>query len=691
MLCLTLVSTLACGNYLNGEAPQASGLSSGSAQPSGIDESEQIEAFEATLWPLLASQTCGTCHTSANGRTPFLLADANSTIAFRAIVDNNKVRFGNPSDSRLVARLAADHHHCWSVDCTADGMEMLLAVEAWIADIESRGGVSSGGEQVGAAGTLTSAVTDRNSGIEDTGGERYTNNLIAFWKFDEKTGDVARDTSGVLPAMDIVLRDGATLMESHGVQLAQTVIAASTSSSRKLYDHIAHPDLGTGQYSVEMWIVPADTTQEANMVRLSNDFRIRQRAYQYDYRNRSLAPGLGDTGQSRVLTYNVDRDLQAGLQHAVLTFDPLNGMKLFVNGVDTDDEDEFGGGPMWNWSTSSRFVLGGGGSDGWNGQIRMAAVYEQALTPPQIEQNYLAGVGLRLTLNFDISQWAGEGSHVEMSLSQLDDNSYLLCQPTIVTDVSGLKVSGMRVMVNEIESSVGQAFSRLKAVVNSGREQISNHCSMVENPPGDNDTFQLVFEGLAGWVDPVVEPDWPAITYDYTDAPVLPINGVRDFARVNETMASITRIPPDNRAVRATFEEVEQQLPGSFDLRSLVSSNQVGIAKLALEYCSEMVDSLSARDDFFGTAPSFEWNDVPSVAFDTSVEDKRLRIVDPLIANMLGTDIGNQPDVLVVEGQLLTLIDMLVIDCGACDAQATRDIVKGVCMSVLGSAATMVH
>jgi hypothetical protein len=391
------------------------------------------------------------------------------------------------------------------------------------------------------------------------------------------------------------------------------------------------------------------------------------------------------------VTYDVDRDLQAGLQHAVLTFDPLNGMKLFVNGVDTDDEDELGGGPMWNWSTSSRFVLGDGGSGGWNGQIRMAAIYEQALTPEQIEQNYLAGVGLRVTLNFDISQWAGEGSHVEMFLTQLDDNSYLLCQPTIVTDVSGLKVSGMRVMVNEIESSAGQAFSRLNAVVNSGREQISNHCSMVENPPGDSDTFQLAFEGLAGWVDPVVEPDWPAITYDYTDAPVLPTNGVRDFARINETMASITQIPPDNGAVRATFEAVEQQLPSSFDLRSLVSSNQVGIARLALEYCSEMVNSSFARDDFFSTTPSFQWNDVPSVAFDTSVEDKRLRIVDPLIANMLGTDIGNQPDVLVTEAHLLTLIDRLVIDCGACDAQATRDIVKGVCMSVLGSAATMVH
>ena len=153
-----------------------------------------------------------------------------------------------------------------------------------------------------------------SAGVEDEGGERYTDNLIAFWKFDEKQGDTAFDTSGVAPAMNFDLNSEVTLMQSYGLDFQGASTSIRGSASRKLYDHIAHPELGTGQYSFEMWLVPADNVQEADMARMSNNFRIRQRAYQYDYRNRSLAPGLGEFGQSRVLTYDVDRDLEAGLQ-----------------------------------------------------------------------------------------------------------------------------------------------------------------------------------------------------------------------------------------------------------------------------------------------------------------------------------------------------------------------------------------
>jgi hypothetical protein len=688
-LALSLALIVGCGEYDGGDLPEADPFS-GSASPSGISETEQVAAFEATLWPLLTSRTCGDCHTTVNGRTPFLLADGNSTVAFRAIVDNGKVNFDNASASRLVARLASDQHHCWS-DCSGDGLEMHMAIEAWVADIEARGGNSSGGEAV-SSGTLVSSVVGADEGVEDEGGERYTSHMIGFWKFDEQTGDIARDSSGVSPAMDIRLGDDVSFMESYGLDFSQGTASSFNGPSRKLYDQIAHPDVGSGQFSVEMWIVPANTNQQSDLVRYSNEFRIRQRLYQYDTRTRSRAPAGGDDGISRLVTYDVDRDLQSGLQHAMLTYDRFNGMRIYVNGEFTDDIDEAGGALLWNWGQSSRLTLGQGGDNGWVGQLRMLAIYRQALSPARIMQNYLAGVGLRLTLNFDISQWAGPGSRIEMSMSQIDDQSYILCQPTLVTQNAGLRIRGMRVNINGQTPAGGQGFSKLNTVSQSGRQQLSNLCSIVENPPGP-DSFQLTFEGLGQWIDPVDEPSWPPITYDYANVEQLPTHGVRDFAKINETMAALTGVSAGNPAVTDTYLEIQQQLPGSYDVRSFVSSNQVGIAKLAVKYCSELVDSAGLRAAFFDSNPGFEFNLTPDVAFQNDVvEDKRRRITEPLVRKMIGEGLDTvQPDLVAAEGTVLALVDTLVADCGACDAAATQDIVAGACIAVLASGATAMH
>lgn len=687
---MSLAVLSACGDFTGGEDPVPNPLAGGGAAPSGVSEAEQIQFFSQTLWPVLNQNTCGGCHSVAGGR-PFALADPDVALAYRTLVNNSKINFGTPTASRVYVQLAANAHNCWTQDCQADAAIVLQQIQAWITLIENAGGSSTGGTAVGTQGTLVSDSVAATNGVEDVGGERVTSNMIAFWRFDEKTGTVAADTSGVAPAMDITLGQDTVLMDSYGIDFSAGTASASTASSRKLYDRIADPDSGTGQYSIEMWVVPANTNQQADMFRYSNDIRIRQRLYQYDTRNRSTAPSIANGGQAQLVTYDQDRDLQAGLQHMVMTYDRFNGMRIFVNGVYTDDVDVFTGGQLWNWSTNSRLTLGNGGNEGWFGQIRMLAIYNAALKQEQILQNFNAGVGLRLTLSFDISQFAGSGSRMEMSLSQLDDQSYLLCQPTIITNNVGIRVRGLRVRVNGVESTVGQSFSRLNTIVTSPRQQLSPHCTIVENVPGP-ETFQLAFEGLGQWLDPVTPTTWPPITYDYAGVVPAPTNGIRDFARVNETMSTITNVPTDVPAVEATYTDVRQQLPGAADVRTFVSSHQVGIAKLALDYCSELVDDPVERDLFFDQGPVFEWNAVPATAFQNDVaEDKRLRITGPLVDKMMGVGLAVQPDANVVEARLLGLVDALVADCGSCDGQATRNIVKGTCAAMLASGTVQMH
>ena len=53
-----------------------------------------------------------------------------------------------------------------------------------------------------------------------------------------------------------------------------------------------------------------------------------------------------------------DERLQASLQHVVMTFDPVNGRRIYVNGEFTGDMDSAGGGTLGEWDNSFAFVLG---------------------------------------------------------------------------------------------------------------------------------------------------------------------------------------------------------------------------------------------------------------------------------------------------------------------------------------------
>ena len=50
--------------------------------------------------------------------------------------------------------------------------------------------------------------------------------------------------------------------------------------------------------------------------------------------------------------------LQASLQHVVLTYDPVNGRQIYVNGVNTGVADPQKGGTISNWDSSFALVLG---------------------------------------------------------------------------------------------------------------------------------------------------------------------------------------------------------------------------------------------------------------------------------------------------------------------------------------------
>jgi hypothetical protein len=691
-LCLALA---ACGQY-GGDG--GSGGGGGDPAPvSGVVDPvtpgvDGVAAFQQTVHPMLV-EYCTQCHAGAGPGSPSI-AHPDPAAAYDAVVINQKVDLANPDRSRLVRRLVADFHNCWS-DCIADGAAMTAAIEQWATLIAfDPGGITN------VAGTIASASATLAEGIEDTGQERHARNLVALFEFKEGTGSVARDTSGVDPPLDLTL-EGTEWMSNHGIEFLPGRATATRDASRKLYDRIAEPQRGTQQYSVEAWVIPANVTQEGpariasySASSGSRNFTLGQTLYNYVFRNRSLAEGVSRNGTPELSTSDADQDLQATLQHVVITYDQYRGRRVHVNGAFTDDEDPSGPGRLWSWDPNFVFLLGDEltGDRSWLGKLQLVAIYDHALTQAQITQNFNAGVGKRLILRFDLAAWAGAGAMIEFTVSEFDEFSYLFCSPTfLTTNPSGLRVAGIRVAVNGQAPVAGQSFANVDALVTETRQLLSPQCAVIGKDQGPAaDSFSIEFDAIGAFQGPGA-PDPPPPPPVIVDPGELPAEGMRDFERIHTTMAALTGVDPNTPAVRATFDELRQQLPGGVDLRAFSSSNQVGIAKLALEYCDAMVESTALRDAFFGAAPPFPFDSPATLVFADPLLRDRLAVA--LADRMYGVALANQPTAPEVAVALDPLFDDLTAGCDAatCGPERTRTIVKAACAAVLSSAGVHVH
>lgn len=694
-----------CGDYGGSDTETVAGGNIGGGAPSGLSVAEQVTAFEATVYPLV-DQYCEDCHGGSGPGAP-QIAHPDVATAWSAVVDSQKVNFSDPAASRLVRRLAVDFHFCWS-DCASNASEMLAAIQAWQTAIENAGGTTGGVDVNG----LQSETRMMSNGTEEVGAERFDTGIIARWDFKEQTGSVAMDTSGVAPAMDLTL-EGPTLMSAYGIDVESGRAIASAAASRKLYDRIADQQTGSQAYTVEMWIANLNTTQEgpARIISYSanggsRNFMLGQVQYQYVVRNRAYTEESNGNGGPDLETYDVDQDAQATLQHVVITYDQLVGRKIYVDGQWTEDEDEIAAGRLWNWSPTHRLVMGNEvtGDRQWLGQIRFAAIYDRPLAAAAVRQNYEAGIGRRITLSFDVSQWTGGNSRIEFSVTELDGYSYLFCSPTFVTDVGApIRIQNMRVSLNGIIPVAGQGFVSMNALVTGSRTLLSRQCTIVGGlVDADTDVFQLHFEQLGIFQDPVPPPTPPTPGVEDFGDPQ-PTLGVRNFERVNASIAALTTVNPQNSSVESTYEELVQQLPSGPDLRSFVSANQVGVAKLGVEYCDVLVGdegsgSQTLRNQFFNNAGSFGWNQPPATAF-ANPADVDL-ITDPLLDKIVGAGLRGDVGGLPARDQVEAMLDQLIVDlsatCGgggqpACDGSYTKSIVKGLCTAVVSSGAVHIH
>ena len=653
--------------------------------------------YQNTVYTL-TSQYCVRCHSStasaATQQSPYF-ADPTLAIAYPAAIP--KIDFtgcagtgGNNggscgTNSRFYQRLLTDNHNCWD-NCASDAAQMLAQIQAFAASITPA--------NIDPSLVVSQALTLAN-GTVASGASRYDADTIAKYEFQTGSGYTAYDTSGIDPAADLTISGSVLWAGGWGINVgAGGKAQASTSASAKIYNMIE----ATGEFSVEAWVAPALVAADKSyMVSYSGgdtlrNFTLGQTNQNYDFMLRSSNSVLDGTPQ--LATPTAGLLLQASLQHVVLTYDPINGRQIYVNGVNANVPDPQKGGTISNWDNTFALVLGNevSGDRSWQGLIKFVAIHSRALSATQVMQNFNAGVGERYYMLFNVASVTGVSqAYVMFTVSQYDSYSYLFYQPTFISldptaKPNNIPVKGIRIGLNGNIPQVGQAYIPLNTTVTSAGytaqgQVLSNIGTVIGLQSGPlTDQFFLTFDQLGSQTHVVVEPTPtappPAL------GPTVADIGVRTFAQVNSTLALLTGVSASTPAVNTTYLAVQQQLPSDPTLEGFSSSNQIGIAQLAIQYCNAAVNSPTLQPQLYGmTLAANQFTTVGGTNTVTSA----------LAARVLGNSPNSQPSASTITNELGTLIGKLCLTNSCTTLPGTKAVAAAACATALGSADMLIN
>jgi len=653
--------------------------------------------YESTIYTL-TSVYCSRCHSpdASAPQSPYFAAPVSQIAAayqaaipkidFTGCVPFSATTCG--TNSRFYQRLLTDNHNCWS-NCATDAALMLTQIQTFAQSLTPT--------NINPSLVVSKALT-LAQGTVASGSGRYDADTIAKYEFQTGTGYVAYDTSGVDPSADLTITGNVTWAGGWGLTFgAGGKAQATTAGSAKLFNLIQ----ATGEFSLEAWVAPAlVAATNSYMVSYSGgdktrNFTLAQTNQDYDFMLRNSNTGLDGTPQLQ--TPDSTMALQASLQHVVLTYDPINGRQIYINGVNQNIPDPQKGGTISNWDSTFALVLGNevSGDDSWQGLIKFVAVHSRAMTAAEVLQNYNAGVGEAYFMLFNVSSITGlNEAYVMFTVSQYDSYGYLFTNPTFISldstvTPTSLPIAGIQIGINGTIPQVGQAYLPLSTTVTAanykaGTGQLLSPIGTViglENGPL-SDQFFLAFNQLGSqtYSTPPTTYTAPAPA---TLAPVADV-GVRTFAQVNATLSQLAAVPTTNSAVNTTYLSVQQQLPNLVTLEGYSSANQVGVAQLAVQYCNVMT-----------TTPAYQSVVLPGVTLNSSTFSSTAGInsvSNALAARVVGS--GNlkvMPPASQIAGELNNLIPALCSTSACNNTSRVMAVTAAACAAAFGNAVMMIN
>ena len=223
--------------------------------------------------------------------------------------------------------------------------------------------------------------------VRVAGNQRVGDGLVAFYPLSEGAGARARNQIGG-PGPDLDLAEGAQWLEGrNGVRLAEGARLQSPSEAADLRNAL----VAAQAFTVEMWVRPDDLIQDGPARLLTfSDVSWGERNFTLSQDREGLQVRLRTT-RTREDGWPFRRTPRAftgGPVQVAATFDGER-LRMLVNGDMAFDE-PFGG-DLSNWAAEFPLVLGGElrGEGSWGGELYLAAIYNRALSSPELRRNYL--------------------------------------------------------------------------------------------------------------------------------------------------------------------------------------------------------------------------------------------------------------------------------------------------------------
>jgi|GEM_PF-553146 len=230
-----------------------------------------------------------------------------------------------------------------------------------------------------------------------TAGDRVIDGLTVLYTFQEGTGTTVNDISGVGTPMNLTIAEPSEVTWSPDVlSVHSPTIIRTDSAATKLYDAIA----ATNEITVEAWIKPANVTQDgpARVITMSAD---------PSNRNFTLGQGLwgtnpADVVNARLRTTDTNNDgepsittsagtISTELAHVVYTRNTAGIAQVYTDNIVRATGTIAGSFATWNsdypFALANEMTV----DRPWVGTFHMVAIYQRALNPSEVEQNFTVG------------------------------------------------------------------------------------------------------------------------------------------------------------------------------------------------------------------------------------------------------------------------------------------------------------
>jgi len=238
-------------------------------------------------------------------------------------------------------------------------------------------------------------VMPTSTPVRDDG--RVHDGLQALYTFDEGQGAIVYDVSGNERPVNLFIGDpDAVSWLSGGLTVDSPTLISSQRPIIGLLDAVRESNAVT----LEAWIRSADPTQDgpARIVTLSVNPRFRVMtlgqnegndipSFVYNVRLRTTETDLNGLPSLSTPPDSVTTQLT----HVVYTRDASGMVRFYINGEQVAETER--GGDLSNWQSESQLALANEITEDrpWLGEFRLVALYNRALTPEEVRQNWEMG------------------------------------------------------------------------------------------------------------------------------------------------------------------------------------------------------------------------------------------------------------------------------------------------------------